>query len=251
MIIKEIVWIEPFQLDRMLHIYVPDHLSESERCGVIYMFDGHNLFSDEDATYGKSWGLLDYLETHQINAIVVGIECNHADNHRLWEFSPYDFDDLIWGSVKGHGKIMIDWIIQELKPYIDDKLNTLKDSEHTAIGGSSMGGLMALYGASYASHVFSKAICKSVFYEHIFEELKNDIQAFHPKNISYYLSWGAYEFERHEDFANFCEQNLTFTRMLSQQNQVFPHLYVDQDHSEQAWSNELDVWMSELKIKEW
>ena len=28
----------------------------------MYMFDGHNVFFDEDATFGKSWGMNDYME---------------------------------------------------------------------------------------------------------------------------------------------------------------------------------------------
>ena len=61
MIIKENVWITPYQCDRLLHIYLPDDIQENETFPVLYMFDGHNLFFDEDATYGKCWGLKDYL----------------------------------------------------------------------------------------------------------------------------------------------------------------------------------------------
>ena len=35
----------------------------------MYFFDGHNLFFDEDATYGKSWGLKDFLELSQGNGV--------------------------------------------------------------------------------------------------------------------------------------------------------------------------------------
>lgn len=41
------------------------------------MFDGHNLFEDQEATYGKSWGLKDYLDHSGLPLIVVGMECNH------------------------------------------------------------------------------------------------------------------------------------------------------------------------------
>ena len=49
--------------DRRLHIYLPAGYDESdERYPVMYFFDGHNLFYDEDATYGKSWGMKSYLD---------------------------------------------------------------------------------------------------------------------------------------------------------------------------------------------
>ena len=45
MVIKEMVHITPYHLDRMLHIYLPDDYEESEaRYPVMYMYDGHNLF---------------------------------------------------------------------------------------------------------------------------------------------------------------------------------------------------------------
>ena len=62
MIIKEEIFIEPFNLSRMLHIYIPDEIKKGERFPVLYMFDGHNLFFDEDATYGKSWGIKNFLD---------------------------------------------------------------------------------------------------------------------------------------------------------------------------------------------
>ena len=78
MVIKEMVHITPYHLDRMLHIYLPDDYEESEaRYPVMYMYDGHNLFYNEDATYGKSWGLQEFMRQWENQLIIVGIECNH------------------------------------------------------------------------------------------------------------------------------------------------------------------------------
>lgn len=44
MVLKHEIFIEPFGLNRLLHIYVPDNIKEGERFPVMYMFDGHNLF---------------------------------------------------------------------------------------------------------------------------------------------------------------------------------------------------------------
>ena len=45
MVIKEMIHITPYDLDRMLHIYLPDDYTDStERYPVMYMYDGHNLF---------------------------------------------------------------------------------------------------------------------------------------------------------------------------------------------------------------
>ena len=46
----------------------------------MYFFDGHNLFRDADATYGKCWGLEEFLSAGEKDIIVVGIECGHEGN---------------------------------------------------------------------------------------------------------------------------------------------------------------------------
>ena len=48
---------------RKAYIYLPDSYEKdtTKHYPVMYMFDGHNVFFDEDATYGKSWGMYKYL----------------------------------------------------------------------------------------------------------------------------------------------------------------------------------------------
>ena len=58
---------------------------------------------------------------------------------------------------------MMQWVVDELKPLIDRELPTRSDRAHTWIGGSSMGGLMALYSITHHNAVFSKAACLSPF----------------------------------------------------------------------------------------
>lgn len=77
---------------RKIHMYLPDdYLFSNKRYPVLYMFDGHNLFYDEDATYGRSWRLSESIERYGKEMIVVGQECSHEGNERLDEYSPYPF----------------------------------------------------------------------------------------------------------------------------------------------------------------
>ena len=74
MIEKFNVKITPFDLIRTIHVYLPDgYLLNNDRYPVMYMFDGHNLFYDEDATYGKSWGLREFMDNYDkpLNVIIV------------------------------------------------------------------------------------------------------------------------------------------------------------------------------------
>ena len=78
MVIKRDFTYSPKGRNRPLHIYLPDDYDRTDtRYPVMYFFDGHNLFFDRDATYGKSWGLKDFLDGWGKDMIVVGMECGH------------------------------------------------------------------------------------------------------------------------------------------------------------------------------
>ena len=52
----------PTEEPRRLYVYLPRGYARSEeRYPVLYMFDGHNVFYDAHATYGKSWGMRNTL----------------------------------------------------------------------------------------------------------------------------------------------------------------------------------------------
>lgn len=98
------------------------------RFPVLYMFDGQNVFFNEDATYGKSWGVADYLDYTDTPLIVAAIECNAgANNERLVEYSPYRFDDPTYGHFDGKGQATMSWFIHRFKPLIDQNFRTLPD----------------------------------------------------------------------------------------------------------------------------
>ena len=45
---------EPFSGNRVINIYLPNDYNERrKKYPVLYMFDGHNLFFDEEAAFGK------------------------------------------------------------------------------------------------------------------------------------------------------------------------------------------------------
>lgn len=55
MVIKRELYYWPTDDMRCLHIYLPERYGRNaERFPVMYMFDGHNLFHDDEATYGKT-----------------------------------------------------------------------------------------------------------------------------------------------------------------------------------------------------
>ena len=251
MVIKENIWYEPAGEDRTLHIYLPDGYENSdERYPVLYFFDGHNLYFDEDATYGKSWGLKSFLDGWDRDLIVVGIECSHAGTHRLDEYCPYDAE-LMGTSIHGEGRETLDWMTERLKPYIDAKYRTCPSRETTAIAGSSMGGLMSLYAVTMYNSVFSKAACVSSSIFMVLEPLIGDIDSCTlDPDTRVYLSWGSREGGADPD-SNFCKfmssANHRVESFLQKKN-VRTYLYCQQDggHCEADWEKQIPIFMDFL-----
>lgn len=159
MLIKQDFRFESLDAVRPLHIRIPDR--GEPPFPVFYFFDGHNLFRDEDATYGKSWGMDGYCSSWDKQMIIVGIECAHEDNRRLSEYLPYSSSIEWLRGIEPLGDATMQGILNELKPYIDANYPTIPFRECTAIGGASMGGLMAVYALARYNSSISKAACLS------------------------------------------------------------------------------------------
>ena len=196
MVVKRDFIYTPKNANRPLHIYLPeDYNQSSERYPVMYFFDGHNLFFNEDATYGKSWGLKEFLEGWGKKMIIVGIECGHEGQERLSEYLPYSANKgSHFDKFEPMGYATLDWIVNEIKPVIDRDFRTIPFRECTGIGGSSMGGLMALCGAVHYNRWFSKAACVSSAVGFCFRPVMQDIRkSAISADTRVYLSWGSRE----------------------------------------------------------
>lgn len=144
------------QLDRKrrVWIYLPKGYATSKNTyPVLYMHDGQNLFNEQTAPFGE-WGVDEAMDSLQKQTgkemIVVGID--HGGDKRLSEYNPYDFKENT-----GEGDKYIDFLVQTLKPYIDQKFRTKKDAANTYTAGSSMGGLISLYAVLKHPDVFGAA----------------------------------------------------------------------------------------------
>lgn len=230
--------------DRTLHIYLPDnYLNTDEHYPVAYYFDGHNLYSDEDATYGKSWGLKSFLENYSKELIIVGIECSHVGHERLDEYCPYDLNDSWLGELKGYGEDTMDWIVNDIKPWIDEHFRTMPFRETTMIAGASMGGLMAMYAALRYNIYFSKAACLSPSSMTCKDQLKDEIRNNDlSEDTRIYISAGTKELRRNTDYTNMMLEEEMKKRNLI----VDRHLYKGYGHCEADWEKQNQAYMDFL-----
>lgn len=234
---------------RRAYIYLPGAYKKQpgRRFPVMYMFDGHNVFFDSDATYGKSWGMKEYLDKTQKPLIVVAVECNHAGNGRLQEYSPFDFENETLGVIQGKGKLYMDWLVNVLKPWIDSHYRTLPERENTIIGGSSMGGLMALYGAVCYNHVFQRAACLSSSVWVDPDQVLQMIAGAKIKNDTcIYMDYGSLEIHNHEANASalISVAQLLLTKRVDLTFRIVP----GGTHSEASWEQQIPIFMDCLGL---
>ena len=194
MIVWHDCWYWPHGSPRTLHIYLPDWYYDSdERLPVTYFFDGHNLFYDEHATYGRSWRLKRFLDRWEKPMIVVGIECSHEGDDRLIEYNPYRAR-VAGRSVDGLGEQTFQWIERDVKPAIDAQFRTWAHREATAVIGSSMGGLMSLYGVICHNATFGKAGALSCGLRFNLRNLLRDLGTCEiSPDTRVFMSWGEHE----------------------------------------------------------
>ncbi len=148
-------YIPQLNRNRRIWLYLPpDYGSTTKKYPVLYMHDAQNLF-DAATSFAGEWEVDESLnELHaqgDYGCIVVGID--NGASHRLDEYSPWINPD--YGG--GEGDEYLEFIVNTLKPYIDANYRTLPGRSTTGIMGSSMGGLISMYGFAERQDVFSKA----------------------------------------------------------------------------------------------
>mgnify|MGYP000664281829 FL=1 len=230
------VSITPYGLTRRTFVYLPDDWQTSgKKYPVLYMFDGHNLFFDSTATYGTCWGLKEYCDAHP-NWIIAAPECNHEGNKRLEEYCPYQSD---WfGGITGTGHEYMEWLTKEFKPMMDKRYPTLPGRANTAIGGSSMGGLMSLYALLQYNEVFSRAAALSPSIWVSPEKLSGLVgRAKLEPGTVLYMDYGSREMGNHDGmrcgFAEMCAK--VMTRGIHLTSRIVP----GGTHSEASWEKQL------------
>ncbi len=126
-------------------VYVPPGYHQSEeRHPVLYLQDGQNLFDPATAFGGQDWQADitadTMIEKGEIDApILVGIY--NTGSRRMSEYAPTRDRKFRKG---GKADRYAELLAREIKPFIDHEYRTRKAAQYTAVGGSSLGGLVSL-----------------------------------------------------------------------------------------------------------
>jgi predicted alpha/beta superfamily hydrolase len=148
--------------NRTVRVYLPpSYLSETNRhYPVLYLHDGQNVFSFAGTNIAFGWGSWELDKTadrlvsegRMREVILVGID-NSPDR-----FAEYGGSHRLPGAATNTSFENYEaFLIDELKPHIDQKLRTLPEPASTGVMGSSLGGICSVVLAWDRPDVFGGA----------------------------------------------------------------------------------------------
>ena len=143
--------------ERRVRAYVPTRRDDDGPPPVLILFDGQNVFGDE-GSFSGGWHVHEAVQARADaglpSPVVVAID--HGNALRVDELGPYPCDH-------GGGRLryLMRAIATQLVPRVTAELGAASGPENTVLGGSSMGGLAALFGHLTRPDVFGGALAMS------------------------------------------------------------------------------------------
>jgi predicted alpha/beta superfamily hydrolase len=121
------------------------------RYPVLYLHDGQNVFDAATSFAGVEWGVDEtaqrLIQRNLVEPLIIVAVANTGEE-RIHEYAPTPGVIETKGKRKkrsrGLARVYGQFLIEELKPYIDKKYRTKPEPEFTGLGGSSLGGLVTL-----------------------------------------------------------------------------------------------------------
>ena len=156
---------------RHIDVWLPSDYTPQNRYAVLYMHDGESLFDADQAWNKQAWNVHLALTRLMLDGkvqdtIVVGIP--NGGKYRYSEYYPDKYLALAPPEVRADyvrraqlDKPLADaylrFLVQELKPAIDQRYATRREPAGTFVMGSSMGGMISIYALCEFPQVFGGA----------------------------------------------------------------------------------------------
>lgn len=148
---------------RDILVYLPPgyRRSRTRRYPVLYLQDGQNVFDAATAFGGNEWCVDEtaqrLVEDKLIEPLIIVAVANTGDD-RINEYAPTRgrIEEGKRKRSKGLLRQYGEFLIDELKPFIDARYRTFTGPEHTGLGGSSLGGLATIALGLWFPNVFRR-----------------------------------------------------------------------------------------------
>jgi|TARA_B100001971_G_scaffold196046_1_gene203464 predicted alpha/beta superfamily hydrolase len=223
------------QLDnfRTVLVWLPPsyEINEDKKYPVLYLHDGQNVFSPGFSLSSEEWKLDEtvsqLIEVEKIEEIIM-VAIYHG-NDRTKEYSP-----------KHNGGKYSDFIIETIKPMIDQSYRTKIEREYTAVLGSSMGGIISFHLGWEYNNVFSMAGCLSPAFLVDKNEIVKRVQESKEKpNFRFTIQNGTEDLEaKFQPSINKMIQYLN-NKGYKEGNDYLYKIYNGDSHTESAWSKQV------------
>lgn len=141
---------------RIRIVLPPDYNHTDNRYPVVYFHDGQNMIYDKESYSGVSWKLFSTMMNLSEELKFISVLIDNAGPGRLSEYSAWDFEFRPGVVIPAGADDYLDFIVNELKPNIDEEFRTLPERENTGLIGSSMGALISAYGGARYNNVFGR-----------------------------------------------------------------------------------------------
>jgi predicted alpha/beta superfamily hydrolase len=250
---------------RHVDVWLPrDYESSDKDYKVLYFHDGQNLFNPEWVYYTQTdWDidttLQRLIDEGQVDdTIVVGI---WSSNDRISDYMPWDmykaapeeYREQIsrYMGQEPQSREYLQFIVEELKPFVDANYRTRIGRDDTLMMGSSMGALISLYGVIEYPDVFGGAAAVSTHWpssmmldnpeanEPVLAWLRESIPA--PGNHRIYFDFGTAEldtdYEPHQQAVDEVMRELGYVEGSLWQTRKFEGA----GHNEGAWQERAGV----------
>lgn len=258
-------WVEPRPID----IWIPSDYDTAKSYAVVYMQDGQMLFDSTMTWTHQEWKadetLSKLMQQKSVeDAIIVGI--HNAGINRWAEYVPQVILDSLpeevrtavvhqWLNDESKSDVYLRFIVEELKPYVDQHYSTKPDRDHTIIMGSSMGGIISLYAICRYPEVFGGAGCMSTHWPLNVPGMTDDDPDFDvPSFFINYLDQHLPVPDGHRIYFDLGTETLDRLYPPYQQkvdaimeahgytsSNWVTRTFPDEEHSERSWAKRLDV----------
>lgn len=255
---------------RNVDVWLPADYSPAKKYAVVYMHDGQMLFDSTTTWNRQEWGvdetMSELLTQRKIrNCIVVAIWNNGKFRHpeyfpqKALQYLSEDDRTELMNLSAGNEKLLQDgpladnylqFLVKELKPYVDQHFSTLSDRANTFIAGSSMGGLISMYAICEYPEVFGGAACLSTHWPGTFQPENNPV----PDALLMYLKKHLPSPQTHRIYFDYGDQTLDswyepfqlradeiMRRAGYNESNWLTRKFPGEDHSERAWKKRLSI----------
>lgn len=183
-------WVPPGLPRRVVTAYVPaDHVRDGTR-PALFLLDGQNVF-DDTYSFAGGWYAQDAVDalTRSTSNVPVVVGIPHGGERRVDELVP-------WKMSQGGGQLpaFLAWVISTVLPEAHQVYGTVPGPLGAVLGGSSLGGLAALWGHLKHPEAFGGALCLSPSLWVAGRAVFKEAQAFQRPEVSrIYLDCGGKE----------------------------------------------------------